>query len=421
MATECPIVKLEVMLEIVNVPLSKTLTPQLRSYAAGVRSGFLEPPHSDEGVQRWYDKTLLDAARLRAVYDPERGFGLADEPIATFTSWSATINTGTGLYPIDLISDVTVQASHRRQGLMRSLMTRDLRDAKDRGELFATLTAADALLYGRFGFGVATTERTLEVETDSRFSMARPSNGTVVFAKPSEITELRKELFEQFHAESFFSIERPSYYWQADFEFQQSKPRDDRAIVHLDGQGNPDGAAVFTNTTTEVTIHDLLSRDTGAELEMLQFLAQLEGPTKLIWKHCYDPRHPLPWALSDRRLVHTTQEADGVWARIVDVAGALEARSFEHDGEVAFEVVDPIDDQSGNYQLRVTGGVAEVKPATGSPKVQVQLAALASLYSAIQGANELAVTGVISGPADEVAALDRIFARSKPGVCAVKF
>lgn len=409
------------MLEIVSVPLSKTLTPQLRSYAAGFRSGFLEPPLSEEGVQRWHEKTLLDEARLRAVFDPGRGFGLSAEPIATFTSWSATINTGTGLYPVDLISDVTVQASHRRQGLMRSLMTKELQDAKERGELFATLTAADALLYGRFGFGVATTQRRLEIETDSRFQMTRPATGSVVFAEPQKITGLRSKLFDRFHADSFFSIQRPSYYWLSDFDFRESKPRHDRAIVHLGEQGEPDGAAVFTNTESEITIHDLLSFDSGAELDMLRFLAQLEGPTKLIWKNCYDPRHPLPWALTDRRLVHTTEEADGVWARIVDVVRALQARDYEHDGEIAFELLDPIGDQTGNYRLRVKDGTAAVESNSGSPRLQVQSAALTSLYSAIQGAKELAATGAISGPVEEVSILDRIFSRARAGVSAVKF
>ena len=42
-----------------------------------------------------------------------------------------------GHLPADAISSVVVAASHRRQGLLRRLMTEDLRAAKERGDALA--------------------------------------------------------------------------------------------------------------------------------------------------------------------------------------------------------------------------------------------------------------------------------------------
>jgi len=53
------------------------------------------------------------------------------------------------------ITWVSVLPSHRRQGVLRSLMRRQLADVRDRGEPLAVLWASESVIYSRYGYGRA--------------------------------------------------------------------------------------------------------------------------------------------------------------------------------------------------------------------------------------------------------------------------
>ncbi|MBV8159446.1 MAG: GNAT family N-acetyltransferase, partial [Acidimicrobiia bacterium] len=55
------------------------------------------------------------------------------------------------------VTAVGVLPTHRRRGLLTALMRRQLDDFSGRGEPVATLLAAESVIYGRFGYGWATT------------------------------------------------------------------------------------------------------------------------------------------------------------------------------------------------------------------------------------------------------------------------
>ncbi len=67
--------------------------------------------------------------------------------------------------PADAVTNVTVSPTHRRRGLLTRMMAQDLAGAKERGDVVATLIAAEYPIYGRYGFGPATwaTEWTIDV------------------------------------------------------------------------------------------------------------------------------------------------------------------------------------------------------------------------------------------------------------------
>ena len=59
---------------------------------------------------------------------------------------------------------VSVEITHRRRGILRALIERQLREAAARGVPVAVLTASEASIYGRFGFGVATRAATRVID-----------------------------------------------------------------------------------------------------------------------------------------------------------------------------------------------------------------------------------------------------------------
>ena len=62
------------------------------------------------------------------------------------------------------VTAVGVLPTHRRRGVLRSLMARQLEDVREREEPVALLTASEATIYRRFGYGVACVFRTVEVD-----------------------------------------------------------------------------------------------------------------------------------------------------------------------------------------------------------------------------------------------------------------
>lgn len=60
-----------------------------------------------------------------------------------------------------------------RQGLLTSMMRRQLDDVRAWGEPLAMLTASEPGIYGRFGYGAATTETKLRIDT-TRAGLALP-------------------------------------------------------------------------------------------------------------------------------------------------------------------------------------------------------------------------------------------------------
>src|SRR5438270_4117239 len=63
------------------------------------------------------------------------------------------------------VTAVGVLPTRRRRGILTSMMRRQLDDIRGRGEVVATLLAAESVIYGRFGYGWATTSMAAELDT----------------------------------------------------------------------------------------------------------------------------------------------------------------------------------------------------------------------------------------------------------------
>src|SRR5262249_52609790 len=59
------------------------------------------------------------------------------------------------LAPVAGVTMIAVLPSHRRRGILTTLIRRQFADIRDRGEAVAALFASEAPIYGRFGYGRA--------------------------------------------------------------------------------------------------------------------------------------------------------------------------------------------------------------------------------------------------------------------------
>lgn len=68
---------------------------------------------------------------------------------------------------------VSIAATHRRRGVLTAPVRRRLDGIRSRGEPLAVLTAPKPAIYGRFGYGIATHQLNVEIDT-SRVRLSVP-------------------------------------------------------------------------------------------------------------------------------------------------------------------------------------------------------------------------------------------------------
>nr|WP_216656980.1 GNAT family N-acetyltransferase [Brevibacterium sp. CT2-23B] len=364
-----------------------------KAYFASTSVGFHDPRSTDAALVGRVKRAIADGRKLTAVYaDQEFGHGLDSSiPVATFAWFEKLVNVGGGrLVPGHLITWITVRPTHRRRGLLRSLMTTDLAEAKAAGYPFAALTATEGGIYSRFGFGVATWLRSIEVDTSPGFKMVREPDRRVEMCLPSELRELAPKIYDRFMRTSPGAMERQqTYIERATGALNTETGEEDRGVraaLHFDEQGEPDGYvsykfAGWSKTPPTVDIIDFVAVTDAAYASLWSFLAAIDLSTRVTFGESAE-YSPLPWLLTDSRRVKTVASEDNIWIRILDVKAALEARPWYVPGTLTIDIDDSLDLAGGRFTITSDGESAEVTPASDSTPADLGLgiAELGSLY-----------------------------------------
>ncbi|WP_081737743.1 GNAT family N-acetyltransferase [Arthrobacter sp. H41] len=397
--------------------------------------GFHDPRVEEDDIPAYIEAFSADQRVMWGVHDPavaEHSLGV-DAPVATYGSMVNGLNVGGGsILDAHLITAVTVQASHRRRGILRGMMTRDLTEAAGRGLAVAALTASEATIYGRFGFGCATFEHAVEVDVRERFAITAPQAGHTALVSPEHGIALSADIFRRFHARTPGSVGRQfAYPRRASGRWGRERPVEDKAVrmaVHYDDDGTPAGYVSYRFSGWDTTpytmkIVDLVASTESAYLELWRYLGDLDLVQRVTWGGAPES-DPLPWALRDRRCYRLTGTEDVLWVRILDVVAALEARPYRGDGRLVLEVTDAMGLVGGSYVLTVVDGTADVEPvaAGAAPDAMLDAAALGSIYLGGVAPSVLAAAGRLTAHADDaVVLLDRLFRAPVSPYCITHF
>jgi predicted acetyltransferase len=314
---------------------------------------------------------------LGAFVGPAEMVGTA----SSFTSW--LIVPGGARVPQAAVTDVGVLPTHTRQGLASALVRRQLQESAARGEIIASLRATEAVIYERFGYGIASSIASLDLTVArARLRPSVPGGGAVRLVDPHNSIELMSRIYAP--AAWTGAIDRPSYWWQqrAAIDAQGSEPV--YLVVH-GPEGEEDGYARYRPTDTgswfrsrdrSIVVYDLIAHTPKAFYGLLRYLLSID----LLQRVVFDPfpvDHSVEKLLLDERAARTTSIRDETWLRLVDVQAALAARTYRQAGEVVIEVFDEqLRENTGRYVISGTG-VARTEAAA---QLSLDVAALASVY-----------------------------------------
>ena len=368
---------------------------------------FLQPAPTAEHMARVSASFAAEDRVLTGAYTVDAPPDAWDvrRPVATYAAFVKSMNVGAGnALDVHLIADVTVRATHRRRGLLRAVISADLRRAAADGTAMAALHASEATIYERFGFGPAVFGRHVEVDT-RRFALRHPPAGRVEVTDPAGLLKSAPRVFDRFHARTIGSITRQAFYpskiagiWAED------RPLPDpsvRAALHYDPADRVDGYVTYRvvgppGPPGTIEVVDLVSASPSAYLGLWEYLASVDLITLAGYRQA-PVTDPLPWAVRDRRGFRVVGVEDVIWLRVLDPVAALRARGYRADGEVRIAISDPLDIADGTYHLVVRDGAPTVTDTGGTPAdVSMDVSAFSSLYLGGVRASALATAGRIT-------------------------
>src|ERR1700761_4637886 len=121
----------------------------------------------------------LAPGQITKLFEPGRIIGAFVEGQLVGTADATTSGLtlpGGAIVSHAAVSHVGVLPSFTRKGVGTQLMRHQLRDFAARGEVVATLRASEATIYERYGYGVASSSQSVEIQT-ARAAL-RPGVGT---------------------------------------------------------------------------------------------------------------------------------------------------------------------------------------------------------------------------------------------------
>jgi predicted acetyltransferase len=339
-------------------------------------------PHPKQ-AERYKAQTEFD--RTLAAFDGEQIVGVTGV-------FSLTMTVPGRQLAVAGVTAVSVLASHRRRGVLSSLMRRQLTDIRERGESVAALYASESLIYGRYGYGRAAGELAFKVDTHrSAFVPGAPQDPSLRLrvAKPADVRPELEKLFASVVTRRPGRYERKPEFWTAvlaDEEYDQHGAGSLRSILAED-DGGVRGYALFRIKPSwdEAGIPD-------GTLKLQELEAADPAAYALLWRSVLDRDlvstveggrpvdDPLIALLADQRRLRA-RWSDELWVRLVEVDRALAERAYAAPVDVVIEVEDdvcPWNARRWRLTADLTG--AECKPVDEEPDVTLPVAALGSAY-----------------------------------------
>ncbi|MFI1797248.1 GNAT family N-acetyltransferase [Streptomyces sp. NPDC020379] len=298
-------------------------------------------PEPAEERALWRELTLFD--RWLGTWD-------GDEVVGTTGAFDFRMTVpGGAVVPAAGVTMVGVRPTHRRRGVLRGMMRRQLDDVRSWGVPLAVLTASEPDIYGRFGYGAATQSTRARVDTDRvRLIMPEGADGVRLrLSKPEQAREACEAVYaRRVTARPGMLERRPG--WDALPLLDAPSRRGDGSslqcvLAEVDGRTvgyaryfvrpRPDDGPYGT-----VLLRDVEALTPAAYAALWRFLFDLDLTVEIVARD-RPSDDPLWHLVDDVRRCHLATE-DSLYVRLVEVGAALAARTYQAPVDVVFEVDD---------------------------------------------------------------------------------
>ena len=346
------------------------------------------------------------------VFEPERSLAAFDgqEIIGTTTIMSFDLIVPGGEVGAAGVTSVAVLPSHRRRGVLTSLMNTQLRDVSAGTEPVAALFASESVIYGRFGYGTATNHLSYNIRRGENLLAMPASPPRLRIVEPKSALSSLKQVYDAVRATRPGMMSRYKAYWDVmldDPEFVREGSSPTHCVLAEDDSG-PRGYALYSAKPTwgpdglpaqVLTVRDLFGIDREATLTLwADILSRDLVGEVIVGSRPLDD--PLLHELADPRRTRASY-SDGLWIRLIDLPAALTQRKYSCDVDVVIEVIDDrLPANSGRWRLQAGGLGDEGKPTcertTAEPDLTLPVRVLGAAYLGGTRLGGLAAAGYIT-------------------------
>jgi predicted acetyltransferase len=368
-------------------------------------------------------------------YDRSIGAFDGDRMVGTGGAFSMDLTLpGLTIIPIGGLTAISVLPTHRRRGILRSMIAYHFDETEGRGELVSALGASESVIYGRFGYGLATSFADYEIDPRrGQFSRPPVTRGRLRLLEPEETAKIVPPLYDRYRRGQPGELSRPQVWWDTyarDPEWMRQGASRHYDVVHESDPGRVDGWVSYRVESrwpdglaaNVIKVRMLVGLGPEAEAALWRYILELDlaGTVRLMDRPVDDP---VRWRLADPRRLRVTEVGDQLWVRLLDLPGALAARRYAVEGTLVLEVTDPLRPRNqGRFRLEGGPEGAVCEPTRAEPDLALDIADVGAAYLG-------GVSLVSMARAERVAELnpgallmaDRMFAASPPPICTTHF
>ncbi len=334
--------------------------------------------------------------------------------------------------PVGGLTNVAVQATHRRRGVLRGLMEAHLDDCRQRGDAASVLMASQSNIYPRFGYGETTRTAGWRIDANAgRFERPAETGGSFRFMQQEDAAATLAAVYPRAVADRAGALDRPGNWFDG---VLARKPGwmgggDVFVVVHTNADGEDDGYVLYRIATSgppggevgSVDIIELIAGDPTVEAALWRFCLDIDLVDEVTY--LWGPVDPaIAGRLADPRRLEATRLQDFLWLRPLDVAALLGRRSYRVDGRIVVGIDDPDDAEvHGRWSVEAGGGAAHVERTDDPATVTMSAASLGAACLGGRSVDELAREGRVVGTAAAVASADLMMGTARPPWCITKF
>jgi predicted acetyltransferase len=372
---------------------------------------------------RWFEYD-----RSMAAFDGDRMVG-------TGGAYSMDLTLpGLTTIPIGGLTAIAVLPTHRRRGILRSMIAYHFEEVERRGELVSALGASESLIYSRFGYGLGTTFADFEIDPrHGQFLRPVATRGRLRLLDPEETAKIVPPLYDRYRRGQPGELTRPQVWWDVyarDPEWTRQGASRHYDLVYETDPGRVDGWVSYRVESrwpnglaaNVVKVRNLVGLSAEAEAALWRYLLDLDlaGTIKLIDRPVDDP---IRWRLADPRRLRVTDIGDQLWVRLLDLPGALAARRYAVSDALVLEVTDALRPRNqGRFRLEGGPDGATCEPTRDQPDLALDVADISAAYLGGTRLTSLArAERVAERSAGALLRADRMLAADPPPVCTTHF
>lgn len=347
-----------------------------------------------------------DIAHFVATFEVDRAIAATanGKIVGTTGAYSFAFTVPGAVVPAAGVTMVAVLPTHRRRGILRRMMRFQLDDVHARGEPVAILWASEGGIYQRYGYGLASLHASIRLARDrAALRLPRQPVGQVRLVDPAEARQLFPAIHDAIAPGHPGFFARSDAYWEHEFFPDHEHRREGRSaafhVVH-DTNGAADGYARYrikddwqhAGPNSSLVIVELMASNPDAHVDLWAYLLGVDLIGQIeAWDQPVDD--PLLLLVAEPRRARATI-GDALWLRIVDVARALEGRTYRADGELVFDLGDEFCDwNAGTWSMEVHAGRARVARSNAAAQIGLDVTDLAAVYLGAFSFAQLAAAG----------------------------